>query len=153
MKRFTIVLALAAVASSIQGQDTAARGPVELTRGAIQQKRQEIVTLAMTLTAGEEKGFWPLYREWRSVNSGLGDRRLDLITKVENSSGMGDAEVKALVDVALKLETDTLAQKKKYVQRFRKILPEKKVARFFQLESKLDAVVNYDLAGRVALAE
>lgn len=149
MKRPALIAALAA-ASILPAQD---RSLVELTRTAIQEKRQEIVTLAMTLTPDEEKTFWPLYREWRSANSGLGDRRLDLIRRVEKSSAMSDAEAKTLVDSALKLEEDTLKVKKQYVKRFRKSLPERKVARFFQLENKLDAVVNYDLAGRVALAE
>jgi hypothetical protein len=153
MKRFTIILAFAAMTVCLEGQETASRGLVELTRKAIQEKRQEIVTLAMTLTDTEDKAFWPLYREWRSTNVNLGDRRLALIAQVEKSSSMSDAEIKTLVDSALKLEDDTLKQKKEYVKKFRKILPEKKVARFFHLESKLDAVVNFDLAGRVALAE
>ena len=153
MKRLTIILAFAAVTVSLEGQGLASGGLVQLTRSAIQEKRQEIVTLAMTLTDAENKAFWPLYREWRTQNASLGDRRLALITKVEDSSSMSEADMRALVDSALKLEDDTLKQKKEYIKKFRKILPEKKVARFFHLESKLDAVVNFDLAGRVALAE
>jgi hypothetical protein len=153
MRRLTIILAFAAVTVSLEGQGIASGGLVQLTRSGIQEKRQEIVTLAMTLTDAEGKAFWPLYREWRTQNASLGDRRLALIARVEDSGSMSEADIRDLLDSSLKLEEDTLKQKKEYVKKFRKILPEKKVARFFHLESKLDAVVNFDLAGRVALAE
>jgi hypothetical protein len=39
------------------------------------------------------------------------------------------------------------------VSRFRKVLPDRAVARFFQIERKLDAVVNAELAERVPLVE
>jgi hypothetical protein len=41
----------------------------------------------------------------------------------------------------------------KYVDRFRKVLPARSVARFYQIENKLDAIVSYDLASEVPLAE
>jgi hypothetical protein len=34
---------------------------------------------------------------------------------------------------------------------FRKLLPAAKVTRYFQIENKLDAVVNYDLAAAIPL--
>ena len=41
--------------------------------------------------------------------------------------------------------------KQKHVKLFRKLLPPAKVTRFFQLENKLDAVVNFELAQTVPL--
>ena len=49
-----------------------------------------------------------------------------------------------------KAEADLKAQ---WVPRFREILPAKKVARFFQLENKMDAVIEYDLATSIPLVE
>jgi hypothetical protein len=123
MKRLTTILAFAAMMGSLEGQDLASEGIVKLTRTAIQEKRQEIVTLAMTLTDAENKAFWPLYREWRTKNASLGDRRLALIARVEDSASMSEADMRALVDSVLKLEDNTLKQKKEYVTKFRKILP------------------------------
>jgi hypothetical protein len=153
MKRITIMAAILAMGVPAYGQGALSRDQVELTRATIQERRQEIITLAMSLTDVEGKAFWPVYRDWRTKNAGLGDRRLALIVKVEDSARLTDAETKPLVESWLKLEDDGLRLKKEYVKKFRAVLPEKKVARFFQLENKLDAVVNYDLAGRVALAE
>jgi hypothetical protein len=41
--------------------------------------------------------------------------------------------------------------RQKHVKIFKKLLPPVKVARFFQLENKLDAVVNYELAQSIPL--
>ena len=40
---------------------------------------------------------------------------------------------------------------RKYLKRFQKILPPNKVARFFQLENKLDAVIDFELASEIPL--
>jgi hypothetical protein len=38
-----------------------------------------------------------------------------------------------------------------YLPRFRQALPEKKVARYYQLENKIRAVVNFELARSIPL--
>ena len=40
-----------------------------------------------------------------------------------------------------------------YLKRFRKVLPEKKVMRFMQIENKMDAVIEFELAGSIPLAK
>ena len=46
----------------------------------------------------------------------------------------------------LKLETDHAKLLTAYQPRFQKVLPPRKVARFYQLENKLRAALNYQLA-------
>ena len=150
MKQIQLAALLIAMSLAAFGQSPSI---LELTRATIQEKRQEIVTLAMSFTDTEGKAFWPVYREWRTSNTVIGDRKLALVVKLEGAARLTDADAKSIVDSWLKLEEDSLKLKKEFVKKFRAVLPEKKVARFFQLENKLDAVVNYDLAGRVALAE
>jgi hypothetical protein len=42
--------------------------------------------------------------------------------------------------------------KRKYVKRFMKVLPAKKVLRYYQIENKLDTIINMDLAATIPLA-
>jgi len=58
-----------------------------------------------------------------------------------------------LLDETLSLEEARSKVRREYVSRFRKVLPDRAVARFFQIERKLDAVVNAELAERVPLVE
>ena len=40
-----------------------------------------------------------------------------------------------------------------YVAEFAKVLPGRKVARFYQIENKMDAVIRYDLAATIPVVE
>ncbi len=149
------LLVLAALTMPAFGQLIVSdQGEIELTRKAIQMKRQEIVNTAMDLSDQEGQAFWPLYRDWRAKVAGLGDRKVLLIEELEDNWGeLADKRAGSMLDEWFRIRTDELKLHKQYVKRFRKILPEKKVARFFQLENKMDAAVNYDLAGTVLLVE
>ena len=133
---------------------TGKQGQIELSRQIVQMRRQEIVRQMMSLTPEESEPFWKLYEEWRGKQTGLGDRKVTVINQLEeNVADLTDDKARPLIDQWVKILEDDLGMKKEYLQKFRKILPERKVARFFQLESKMDAAVAYDLAGKVLMVE
>ena len=53
----------------------------------------------------------------------------------------------------IKIQIDTAKIRSKYWKKFRRIIPVQKAARFYQLENKMDAEVEYVLAGGVPLIE
>ena len=74
------------------------RGQIELTRQAVQSKRQEIVTNAMNLTDEESQKFWPVFRDWRAKNAGLGDRRVELLAQMDEAwGGMTEEQAQAIL--------------------------------------------------------
>ena len=151
--KFRAVFTLITAAAVMSAQDIRDTNAIRLTRLEIQAKRQTIVEQALHLTRDEEKTFWPLYKEWRTKTAALGDRRMTLAQKIDHSSPLTDAEAKQLIDSSLKLQKEYLALRQDYVKHFRKVLPDSKVARFFHLESKMDAIVEYSLVSLVPLAE
>jgi len=125
---------------------------IELTRAAIQIKRQAIVTRAMDLKDAEAQAFWPLYREYRTEMFNVNDRYVTaLVTYLDNYENLSDQLGEKLVNEYLSIEKARLDVKAKYVPRFRKVLPSKKVARFFQVDNKLDAFINAELASEIPL--
>ena len=56
-----------------------------------------------------------------------------------------------MVNEYLAIERDQLKQKELYFRTLSKALPAKKVARYLQLENKIRALVQYELAARVPL--
>jgi len=126
---------------------------IELTRANIQTARQAIIASAMELTDDESLAFWPAYRDYRVEMARLGDRLVKVITEfVSAKATLSDEQATRLLDEYLDIKAKDISVKKKYAGVFRKLLPAPKVTRFFQLENKLDAVVNYDLAKTVPLA-
>ena len=127
---------------------------LELTRAVIQVQRQAIVTQAMDLEPSESDAFWPLYRSYRMEMMKIGDRMVKLIDSyMDNYESMTDDTANRILDEYLKIERARLDVKTKYVPRFRKILPSRKVARFFQVENKLDAVLLAELAENIPVVK
>jgi hypothetical protein len=138
-------------------QDSAAAGEligdVELTRAAVQVRRQALVTAAMDLQAPEADIFWPLYREYRLEMAMVNDRFVKLLVSyMQSYDELSDAQATHLMDEYLAIERARNRVKAKYVPRFREKLPARKVARFFQVDNKLDAIINADLASVIPLA-
>jgi len=53
----------------------------------------------------------------------------------------------------MSIETAEVALKKSYIPKLEKVLPEVKVARYYQIENKIRALVKYELAGKIPLAK
>jgi len=148
-----LLVAALFAALPVFGQDDIQK-EIQLTRQVIQSERQAIITQAMALTPEESDQFWPVYRDWRAKVAGLGDREVKLISDFAGKyETLSDEDAKAIIDEWISIEDQHRKLVKQYVKRLRKVLPEKKVMRFMQLENKMDAVVEYELAGSIPLAE
>ncbi len=127
---------------------------IELTRSLIQTERQAITAKNLELTEAEAEEFWPAFRAYRGELTKLGDRALAMIksyAEAYNADSMTDAKADALIKEYLSIEEAELKLKKRWWKKFRKILSARKAARYFQLENKLDAVVDVDLADQIPL--
>ena len=54
---------------------------------------------------------------------------------------------------ALAIQEAEVKLKRSYVPKLEKALPEMKVARYIQIENKIRAIVNYELAAEIPLVE
>ena len=139
--------------SAPQDSDEDLTSDIALTRASIQLRRQAIVTSVMDLTPTESQAFWPLYREYRMEMAKVGDRVSKLLVDYTGQyDTLTDEQAKKIMNEWLSIEKAKMGVKSKYISRFQKILPARKVMRFFQADNKLDAVLNAQLASVVPLA-
>jgi hypothetical protein len=125
---------------------------IALTRAAIQLRRQALVTAAMDLEPKEADSFWPLYRDYRVEMAKVNDRFVKLLVSfLENYDTLSDDAATNLLDESLRIDRNRNDVKRKFVPRFSKVIPPRKVARFFQIDNKLDAAINGELARMVPL--
>jgi hypothetical protein len=66
---------------------------------------------------------------------------------------MTPESARRMVDGYLAIEADRQKIRRSYLPKFRQVLPEIKVARLYQLENKIQAAVNYELAAGIPLIE
>jgi hypothetical protein len=114
--------------------------------------RRMIVKANMLLTESEAKTFWPLYDAYRADRDQLGDRKVQLIKDfVDKRDGMSQDDAEKLTKEALDIDKDKIKIKEKHIDKMSKVLSARTVARFFQIDAKLDAVVDLALATRIPL--
>lgn len=156
LSRFAIAVptALALIMLAAPAQAQQERDVIEVMKSQISTQRQALVAENLRLTKSESDVFWPLYREFQNERNPLIDRRIDLLTKFrDNFDALTDEQAAEIIDGWLELEADIVKLRKQYVKKFRKILPEKTTLRYFQVENKLDTIINYDLSQVTPLAE
>ena len=125
---------------------------VQLTRSAIQAERQAILATNLELSEKESAIFWPLYEEYRKALESAVNTRVDLLNQYFASyETLTDLEATALLDKHIAWEKEVLKVRSTYAKKMGKALSGKTVARFFQIENKMDIIVEYELAGEIPL--
>ena len=129
-------------------------GETQSLRADLQAERTKVVAANLQLTEPEAAKFWPLYNEYRAQHSKLGDRALALIDDfAKNYDALTDEKAKELLKRQLDIDDDRLKLRRSYTGKFEKVLPPRKVARYYQIENKLDAAVAYEAAQSIPLAQ
>ena len=127
---------------------------MELLREKARADKKLVVATALELTEGEAKAFWPVYNAYQSDMITHYDKLLSLIDRFDKAyDTMSGQTATQLLNEYLALEASHVALLKAYVPRFQHVLPAIKVARFYQVENKMRALVNYDLARQIRLVK
>jgi len=116
----------------------------------LQAGREEIIRDELRLSSAEDALFWPVYDRYQSELTLVRNRYAVLLADFIQAYRSGNVSAEfanKLVDDVLDMQTEVLKIKKKYLKEFRKVLPARKAARFYQLENKMDA----ELEGQLAL--
>lgn len=138
-------------ASPALSQDKAADN-MEIVREKIRADKKLVVAETMGMTESEAKAFWPVYEGYQKDLVKINDRTIKLIDDyADNYGAMSNEAAKKLMDVYMAIEAERLKIRQSYLPRFRQVLPEMKVLRYYQLENKIQAVVNYELAASIPL--
>jgi hypothetical protein len=127
---------------------------LEVLVDAIRSNRKALVAANLKLTDEEAAKFWPIYDRYQKEVNAIGDRHIALIKDyTENFLTLSDDKALKLLDDYLTVEADRAKVKRTYVDEFTKAMPGRKVARFYQIENKMDAVIRYDLAATIPVVE
>lgn len=144
----TLIIAFSGLTAA---QDKAADN-MELVKQKIRTDKKLFVAENMQLTEAQGKAFWPVYESYQADNEKLIVRSVKLIENFAmNYETMSDDTAKKLIEEWFAIDADELKLRQSYLPKFRKVLPEVKVARYFQIENKIDAVNSYVMAAKIPL--
>ena len=147
----TVVACLLAVPALAQDKPA---DNMQILRDKLRADKKLVVAEALPLTEAEAKAFWPVYEAYQNDLTGLNDRLIKLIKDYAATyeTMSGDA-ANTLLSTYMGIERDRVKLMESYLPKFQKVLPPKTVARYYQVENKIRAVVNYELAASIPLVK
>jgi hypothetical protein len=120
----------------------------------IRADKKLFVAENMQLTEAEAKAFWPVYDQYQDELFLLRTRTAKLIKDFSDAyEKMANETAKKLMDEYMTIETLGPKLRQTYLPKFRKVLPEVKVVRYYQIENKINAVLIYELAKNIPLVK
>ena len=137
--------------SPVVSQDKPADN-MQILRDKIKADKKLLVASDMKLTESEAKAFWPVYEKYQDELFLLRTRTLKLINDYADAyETMSNDKAKALLDELMKIDSLGLKLRQAYLPKFRQVLPEVKVVRYYQIENKINAALMYELAANIPL--
>jgi hypothetical protein len=157
MKRMSVVMAVCLAvfvvfaAGPLFSQDAET---MKLVREKIRVDKKLLIASNMELTEAEGKAFWPIYDVYQDDLAKLTARGLKLLEDyAKYYQVMTNDVAKKALDEQMAIESEKFKLRQAYLPTFRKALSDIKVARYYQLENKIQAVVNYELADMIPLVK
>jgi hypothetical protein len=124
----------------------------KLDLAAAKAERKALVGENMQLTDTEAKNFWPLYDQYEGKMDQVDKRHADEIRAYAKAyQNFTDADAKSKLDEVMAVAQARLNIQKEYIPKFRGILSETKTTRFFQIDNKIHALIQCQIAQLVPL--
>jgi len=141
-----------------QKSETPASGPtaseqdVELLRSDIRSTKKQIIADNMKLTDLQGGKFWPVYDAYTQETTKLGDGRYALVKEYANNyEDMTDAQAESLVTKMATLDEQTANLCKQWIPQFLKVLSGKQTALFFQLDRRINLLLDLQFAANIPI--
>jgi hypothetical protein len=153
MSFFAVPAAHAQATPSKDGQ-TVTDQDVKLLRQDLRSQKKQLIAANLTLTDAESTKFWPVYDQFSTEMTALGDQKYALIKEyAQNFGSLTDAQAQSLLNRSLALDEAAAQLRIKYVPIVNKVLPGTKTATFFQMERRVSALIDLQVSSQIPLVQ
>jgi hypothetical protein len=120
----------------------------------IRSIKKQVIAANLTLTDSEATKFWPAYEQYSAEFAKINDTRAALVKEYSDEYGtQTDEQADSLVRRWLDVDIAAAQLRQKYVPIFRKVLPGKKAATFFQLDRRISMMIDVQLTSQLPLMQ
>jgi Spy/CpxP family protein refolding chaperone len=127
---------------------------MQALRAAVKSDKKAFVASTMSLTSAEAKRFWPIYDAYqRSVDVSNQKRALAVEAVVAKDESLSNLYARKLANELIANDEAEIKARRTLHNRVFRALPPIKAARYLQLESKIRAVQDYDIASTIPLVK
>jgi len=129
---------------------------MQILRDKVRADKKLVVAQNMQLTDAEARAFWPIYEAYQTDLGKINERMKKVIlayAAAYNSGLVTNEEAKKLMEEWLGTQDADVQLMRSYVPKLERSLPDMKVTRYIQIESKIRAVERYELSSQIPLVE
>jgi hypothetical protein len=127
---------------------------IELLRKDLRAKKKQIVAANLNLTTDQATKFWPVYDQYIGEQTKIHDQKYALIKEFATSWGtITDAKAEDMTRRALAVDDQVAQLRIKYIPNFLKVLPGRQVATFYQIDRRLQMMVDLQLMSQLPLIQ
>ena len=125
---------------------------IELMRANVRYEKSNWIRSNVPMTEREAEVFWPLYRRYQMELTKVGEERMTLIKDyAAHHENLIDSKARALLDQSFAIDSKLQTLRRIYKNEFLTVLPPKVVARFFQVEHRLNLLIDLEVAAQIPL--
>lgn len=127
---------------------------IQMLRKNLREQRRQVITANMKLTDAEAAKFWPLYDQYISDLVRINNTKYDLIKQYLQVQGnLSDAQADSTIKQWIGVDQSVSELRLKYVPAFRKILSAKNTALFYQVDRRIQLMIDLQLVSALPMAE
>jgi hypothetical protein len=127
---------------------------IQMMRKDIRSQRKQIIAANMKLTDAEAEKFWPVYEQYISDLVKINGTKYALIKQyVQNHGALSDSEAETAVNQWVGVDQSVAELRKRYIPTFRKVLSTKNTALFYQLDRRVQLMIDLQLAASLPMVE
>ena len=125
-----------------------------LLRRNIRSIKKQLIAANLTLTDSEATNFWQVYEQYSAETERINDTRTAIIKEYSEDYGtLTDDQADNLIRRWLDTDIEQTTLRQRYVPIFRKVLPGKKAATFFQLDRRISTMIDLQVTSQLPLAQ
>ena len=146
----------AQVASTTSGQQSQSSmdQQIDLLRKDLRSQKRQIIAANMKLTDAEAEKFWPTYDQYTADLVKINNEKYALIKEYAQSyNSLTDEQGDSLSKRWITVDESIVQLRLKYVPIFRKVLSGRSTALFFQLDRRVQLMIDLQLAQAIPLIE
>lgn len=126
---------------------------IALMRLDLRSNRKKVIAANMKLAPDEGRWFWPIYEEYVNDLVQINKTKYDLIKEYLQNENMTDERANTLPKRWEEVDESVVQLRLKYIPIFRKVLSAKGAAMFFQLDRRVQMMIDLQLLSSLPLVQ
>ncbi len=127
---------------------------IQLLRKDIRAQRKQLVAANMKLSGAEAEKFWPIYEAYVDELVAINRTKYDLLKMyAAGYDTMTEQEAQGSVGRWVSVDESVAQLRLKYIPIFRKVLSARNTALFFQLDRRIQLMIDLQLVSQLPLIE